>query len=70
MPSDDPTSDTTFVQTIEAQLGRRLTSDETDLALALKDDKSPEMIARELKAAVIADPKKIRPEHKDTAAEE
>lgn len=69
MPIDDSARDPNFIATIERTIGRTLTADETRLALALEADKTPELIARELEAAPIADPKKIRPEHKDAADE-
>ena len=63
----DPTA--RFIAEIEALLGRSLDASETALATSLQNDKSAAMVARELEGAVIADPKKIRPEHKDTADE-
>ncbi len=58
-----------FVHDIEAELGRRLTADETRLAIGLMHDKTPAVIAREIAGAPVTDPKKIRPEHKDVADE-
>ncbi len=58
-----------FIRRIEELIGRALTSDEVRLAHDLAGDKTPEIIARELQGAPIIDPKKIRPEHKDTANE-
>lgn len=60
---------THFIARIESLVARKLDAHETRLAIDLRSDKSVEMIARELQAAVIADPKKIRPEHSDTASE-
>lgn len=69
MRDDDDLTEENFISRIEGLIGRRLDADETRLALGLRADKSSAMIARELQGAVIADPKKIRPEHSDTADE-
>ena len=69
MSSPDAPSGRSFIQQVEALLGRRLDADEARLATSLEPEKSAEVVARELQATVIADPKKIRPEHSDTADE-
>ena len=69
MSNDTPPSDRGFIAAIEALLGRPLDEHETALATSLQDDKSAEVVARELQGARITDPKKIRPEHKDAADE-
>lgn len=69
MTTDASNSDQSLVHEIESFLGRTMTPAETDLAISLKNDKTAPMIARELEGASIADPKKIRPEHSDTAKE-
>ncbi len=63
------TDDRAFITEVASYLGRSLRDDEAALALRLRADKTAAMIARELDAAPVTDPKKIRPEHKDTAAE-
>lgn len=68
--NDDPRpTDPKFIAEIEALLGRPLDEREVALATSLQDDKTAALIARELEGAPIADPKKIRPEHKDAADE-
>ncbi len=67
--NDAVPTDQKFVAEIEALLGRPLDAGETALALGLQNDKTAALVARELEGAPIADPKKIRPEHKDTADE-
>lgn len=62
-------TDQKFIDEIESLLGRPLDASEIALATSLQDDKTAALVARELEGAVIADPKKIRPEHKDTADE-
>ncbi len=62
-------TDPKFIAEITALLGRPLDDREIALATSLQDDKTAALVARELEGAVIADPKKIRPEHKDTADE-
>ena len=69
MPIDDSSTDAAFVAEVEHELGRPLSADEARLASQLKNDKSSAVVAREIAGAPIADPKKIRPEHKDTADE-
>ncbi len=69
MPIDTPSNDQAFLEQIELIVGRPLDAHETRLALSLQHEKSVEIIAREMDGAVIADPKKIRPEHSDTANE-
>ena len=69
MPTEKPTEEQVFLQQVERLLGRRLDPRETDLATSLQNDKTPALIARELEGAVVADPKKIRPEHSDTSNE-
>ena len=61
--------DRAFLSDVASHAGRALSDDESTLALQLRSDKSAAMIARELDAAPVTDPKKIRPEHKDTADE-
>ena len=62
-------TDPKFIAEIAALLGRPLDDREVALATSLQDDKTAALVARELAGAPIADPKKIRPEHKDTADE-
>lgn len=69
MAIDDASGDSAFLTEVERQLGRRLQDHEARLASDLRKDKTVPMIVRELEGAVIADPKKIRPEHKDAADE-
>ena len=69
MPIDNVPTERDFLTAIERLLGRGLDERETQLANSLRHDKSAELVARELEGAVIADPKKIRPEHSDTANE-
>ncbi len=69
MPIDETPSEQSFLTDIERLLGRPLAADEARLAASLRHDKSAEMVARELEGSVVADPKKIRPEHSDTANE-
>lgn len=66
VPSDALTQ---LTQRIADLIGRPLTDREVELARDLANEKTPELIARELQGAPITDPKKIRPEHKDTADE-
>ena len=68
--SIDPTpTEQSFLTEVERLLGRPLAADEARLAASLRHDKSAAMVVRELEGSVIADPKKIRPEHSDTANE-
>ena len=69
MTADNAADDRAFVQDVESRLGRRLSSDEAALAVRLRPEKTAALVARELAGAVVADPKKIRPEHSDTADE-
>lgn len=69
MNDDARPTDPKFIAEIEALLGRPLDTHELALAASLQDDKTAALVAREIEGAVIADPKKIRPEHKDTADE-
>ena len=69
MPTDDTPSEQSFQSDIERLLGRPLDADEARLAASLRHDKSAAIVARELEGSVIADPKKIRPEHSDAANE-
>ena len=68
MPFEDDT-DQSFVLAVEQILGRGLQPDEARLAASLRHDKTAALVARELAGSIIADPKKIRPEHSDTANE-
>ena len=69
MANDNTPNEHDFLAAIERLLGRRLDERETQLANSLRNEKSAELVARELEGTVIADPKKIRPEHSDTANE-
>jgi hypothetical protein len=68
-PSSSDADQRRFVTDVERHLGRSLTDPERKLALSLVADKTAAMVAREIAGAPITDPKKIRPEHKDTADE-
>lgn len=65
----DASNQQAFIDHIASLIGRELSPDEVELAVALEPEKTAEVIARELEGAVIADPKKIRPEHTDAANE-
>ena len=69
MANDDVSDDSAFIQEVERALGRKLQGNEARLASDLRNDKTVAMIVRELEGAIVADPDKIRPEHKDTADE-
>jgi len=69
MPIDEGTTDQSFVLAVQHLLGRPLDARDEALAISLRGEKSAEIVARELQASVVADPKKIRPEHSDTANE-
>ena len=69
MIHDPRSTEQKFIDDITALLGRPLDAHEIALATSLQNDKTAALVARELEGAVVADPKKIRPEHKDTADE-
>lgn len=68
-PTPRGAEDRAFLSEVAAALGRTLRDDEASLALKLRPEKSAAIIARELDAAPVTDPKKIRPEHSDVADE-
>lgn len=69
MSIDEGTTDQSFVLAVQRLLGRTLDAHDEALAISLRGEKSAELVARELEGTFIADPKKVRPEHSDTANE-